>query len=1290
MKSKDIFSKVTEATAIPDPMSHFGDIGATSPHRGDPVMSPDLGIGQFGGGGGRGAKIDPTLGKPRIAVKPGQTPAQAVRQAQQVSGPQLGKPTPGTPVVNPNSPTAGRIDPTFGPITSRTSAAPAATAVVQPSLSKQTFKDLNPQQLRATGPSAVAGKVNPAPTRVAPAAAAPKPLSKTATGVGVGAGLGMMAAGAALPALDKNSPTTTSAAPPAAPAAAPSASTAGTGQNKFLPPPAAQSNQSFNQAFAAARAKQEKENPNEPGGGKFTWAGKPGTTFSTQRGDDAAKAAPNASSSAASASTGTIKPTVPFKAYDDTTPASTTPASSNSVDTRPLSVQQNDPLMEPTDRPMPTQIGSTQYFGKSSSEIPSTAVTSGTGEPIKTGSGGYLRSRTPDEIEADSKKPYGMRESALDAIMHLSGLNKQQKEFTESTMNLDMKKMLDLISEASKMTDIKGKKHGGSYGSDYQGDDDEDDTEADKKAKKAKKAEKEPAEKKGRGRPKSATSADKDKYAGASDAFSAVTGSKAPKGKVGKTSVKHSLKDWFDNTASAINEAEAKNKYAIGMAAAEKATSDKPPLKKSTIVKAHEIAKKIKEDEENSFVCVHAKKGKCEVKAKSSYEAAQKAAAKWKLKSTAGIDTHRADKPIHVDESAEDRKENRKWEQIADYEKRAKATKDDIKKDHYMKMAKELRATLKTNDMDEDAGTGLATAALQGADTALRTVGKAIAPAATAARDTILKGADWATAQIPGGKEELARQKAPQDMREGAIKDLFTTLMDKLESGNERGYDIHDAVNSGDEQKFEKIVRRHLNHDIHFDRVPHSMKEQLIDAAREEYFSGNPLDEMMMGPMIGEEIGNEFERNAIVYHRGQAGRVDRQEGDKVFVIKAGNEMDVWPAEEVSHKKQSMLGTLGKDVSGIATGLGRFVSGKPELGESNKFKEESMKDIQIESWDKQLNSMLNESLTISTTQGNDQAEDSVSVTASGPAAQEIMALLRNAGVGGMGGSDKEDKSEQQFSNYGLPMSGDHGDNDSAIIAIDAPDQQQGGDDMLAMMKKMAGLSSDHGSEDYADEEGSEEEVDEGHEEHGDEDEIRSRRRHDREEDEDYAYGQSQQSDMDDEEVDESEAHGDEDEIRSRRRHDKEEDEDYAYGQSQQSDMDDEEVEEGNAFSGAVAKAKADGIQKGEKVKVGGKEYPVKEDEDEGTCEACEMTEAECQCDQEPVEESFANSADDKADQDLDFMINTISGGLNGRKTMHKHGYQNGDNPLAMKENRLGSPMKESTDLLSEFRKLSGLK
>ena len=41
------------------------------------------------------------------------------------------------------------------------------------------------------------------------------------------------------------------------------------------------------------------------------------------------------------------------------------------------------------------------------------------------------------------------------------------------------------------------------------------------------------------------------------------------------------------------------------------------------------------------------------------------------------------------------------------------------------------------------------------------------------------------------------------------------------------------------------------------------------------------------------------------------------------------------------------------------------------------------------------------------------------------------------------------------------------------------------------------------------------------------------------------------------------------------------------------QEEDEVDEGNAFSGAVAKAKADGIQKGEKINVDGKTYPVKE-------------------------------------------------------------------------------------------------
>ena len=55
------------------------------------------------------------------------------------------------------------------------------------------------------------------------------------------------------------------------------------------------------------------------------------------------------------------------------------------------------------------------------------------------------------------------------------------------------------------------------------------------------------------------------------------------------------------------------------------------------------------ESEEKPYVCVHAKKGKHECRAKTSYEAAKKAAKAWGLKSTSGIDAHLA-----VDEGAMD------------------------------------------------------------------------------------------------------------------------------------------------------------------------------------------------------------------------------------------------------------------------------------------------------------------------------------------------------------------------------------------------------------------------------------------------------------------------------------------------------------------------------------------------------------------------------------------------------------------------------------------------------------
>jgi hypothetical protein len=54
----------------------------------------------------------------------------------------------------------------------------------------------------------------------------------------------------------------------------------------------------------------------------------------------------------------------------------------------------------------------------------------------------------------------------------------------------------------------------------------------------------------------------------------------------------------IDDKYKAKNEA-VDNPYAVGMAVAKKMKNDEPPLEKSTITKAHDIAKSIKKDEKN-------------------------------------------------------------------------------------------------------------------------------------------------------------------------------------------------------------------------------------------------------------------------------------------------------------------------------------------------------------------------------------------------------------------------------------------------------------------------------------------------------------------------------------------------------------------------------------------------------------------------------------------------------------------------------------------------------------------
>ncbi len=118
------------------------------------------------------------------------------------------------------------------------------------------------------------------------------------------------------------------------------------------------------------------------------------------------------------------------------------------------------------------------------------------------------------------------------------------------------------------------------------------------------------------------------------------------------------------------------------------------------------------------------------------------------------------------------------------------------------------------------------------------------------------------------------------------------------------------------------------------------------------------------------------------------------------------------------------------------------------------------EFAFESLDRELQNLLKESdekieegMSVSITKGQQNMPDSVSVTAQDGEAEELLGLIKSLGGGLFGG-------EEQHSDYGAPQAGaDHG-------GIKVVDDHDG---MLALMKKMSG-GDEHGSEDYADEEG----------------------------------------------------------------------------------------------------------------------------------------------------------------------------------------------------------------------------
>lgn len=804
---------------------------------------------------------------------------------------------------------------------------------------------------------------------------------------------------------------------------------------------------------------------------------------------------------------------------------------------------------------------------------------------------------------------------------------------------MDFKNILQALtslSEGETKETSKGREHKGSYGTSYDGDDD--------------KKEKKPEVKRGRGRPKKdADDSGEVKKYDTKGLHGVFGGGQKPKKEVGKTSKKHSLKEYIEEVADSKSQLDEADQVTIAPAQ-QNTQVIKQGNKTLGTVTNPQLANQIKQSigkGEMSLAGDELGEGEMEEKEQGVAEGYDRSVDIGQQMANDGI-------------TYSPERENEIIGQMAEYMKRSGFSNKEIRylmnysedyipdqlsylpkekgmEEGFGDVARKVGGALKTGakavgkaivgqddaellrDLQRKAGMrGMAHGKPSMGISDVEKVQEKAPPGAKAERmvkhikksyskDGKLspkeKSIAYATAWKAHnkGKVEESFEYEGMVLTEGAMKDLVINLMTDLETGP-RGYNINSAVELKDRAMASRIIDKTLAHGERYKRLAGTLKSQLRDAALEEFGFvdyDQSLEEANTDPDFDMPL-----MDPVV-----------QQKPSIFA----------KAKPVVQKSTGMLSSLKRPEQSL-----------------NPFESKDMKDIQLEGWEQQLNSLLTEGITVTSSTGQQGAPDSVSINATDADAQELLAIVRQAGLGVFGGQ------EQPTSSYGAPMDPHSAEPSGYGTEPEvSPDVVGDDSDMLALIKKMTGLSTGpEETSDYEDEEGEETTLQPADDEEGE-------------------------------------------------------------------DEPDEETTEGNAFSGAAAKAKADGIQKGEKINVGGKEYPVKEDdveegnkftgnlakaraagkkeadldgdgdmekvhEGEHTCEACGMQESKCGC-EEQVDENFSNDAggDAMADTELANLKALLAMG----NDLHK----------MKSSNTVGNPTQVSVrESINEWKKLSGIK
>jgi hypothetical protein len=409
---------------------------------------------------------------------------------------------------------------------------------------------------------------------------------------------------------------------------------------------------------------------------------------------------------------------------------------------------------------------------------------------------------------------------------------------------------------------------------------------------------------------------------------------------------------------------------------------------------------------------------------------------------------------------------------------------------------------------------------------------------------------------------------------------------------------------------------------------------------------------------------------ARMYHEGYKCGLDECYGQQPIVGYVGEEtdsdiVDTMASYGAHGMEEGVLGTLGGGALGtmlggpiggvIGAGLGQsYTQGGSDLieddldevsrGEYMKQKARTtpgdtfkafgqtfrdsdvLDELAFESLDKQLNALLNEGVSVSISQGQQGAPNSVNVNATDTEADKLLAFVKQAGLGIFGG----DAGSSESSMPADKVMDNSRDDDAEIAVVDDHDG------MLNLIRKMTGQGPAKSSDDYEDEE--------SHSDHED------------------TCGTCHSDPCEcDEQIDE---------VQSEDQMTYEVAEDAA------------EENAANVQAGAEAEAAAD---KSEEAETSADEHTeAEEDMAIGVSHGGNGKTYGGQNEEEELEESFANAADDDFEADIDFMTKVISGGLNKQKSTG----QTTIPVISGQTDRMG--YSTTNESITDWKKLAGLK